>query len=223
MNGIDYLGGANYERLILDNHPSGWAAGFILTTNDPQWPKNRAWPVIRKLLATGRCPRVRVHGVWRDTHGYVARRDDPIIFRQLRKANEVQAEFPGAEIQFSPFCEHNIRGAALRNLIDRLKAQTSLTLVNSVYKGDLVGDIMNEVHGDTVAPASGRYIYSFDGTSAYERDVKAMKRAHRRADTFYLWIPQMNGRAHTKDPTPRNLRKSWPTPDDIRKLVASVR
>ena len=30
MFGIDYLGGATYGDVILNNHPKGWGAGFFL-------------------------------------------------------------------------------------------------------------------------------------------------------------------------------------------------
>ena len=68
--GIDYLGGANYGNVIINEHPAGWAAGFILNTNEPSWPKRNAWPVIESLARTGRCPLIRVHAIWDDAHTY---------------------------------------------------------------------------------------------------------------------------------------------------------
>lgn len=222
MNGLDWLGGANYGDLILREHPAGWAAGFMLNTNDPRWPKSNCWPVIEALLATGRCPRVRLQAVWEDNHTYNPRKHDALIMKELRRAIELKRKFPAVDIQFSPFCEHTARGQMLRQLFNPLLEPAKaggVRLVNSVWKGDFAffGDIINEVHG-THRPPRGVYNYSFDGLSAVDANVEQIKRQYRAAETFYWWHPAMNGRLNTNDRTPRNKRKAWPTSE----LVDSV-
>jgi len=210
MWGRDYLGGANYGELIIREHPEGWAAGFILNTNDPKWPKSNMWPVIEKLAATGRCPRIRVHAMWEDNHQYNPGKHDRIINRELLKTLAMRDRFPGVEWEFSPFCE---RGNSSGNeLFKKLAASAKgLTLVNSVYKSDLVfqATVKNEVHGPTPKPR-GAYNYSTDGSSAIDIDIESLKTTHKDASTFYFWVPQDNGRLNTNDKTARNARKAFP-------------
>lgn len=217
--GLDYLGGANYGELIVREHPSGWAAGFILNTNAPHWPKKNAWMVIEKLLDTGRCPRLRVHAVWDDAHRYNPKNHDPIIMRELKKARAISERFPNVEVQFSPFCEHNIKGAELKTLFSKIVPHAgALRLVNCVYQGDVLDWVTNEVHGSHKKPASN-YNYSFDGTACVDADVERTKAAYGDAETFYFWTSQFNGRLNPNDKTPRNLRQAWPTSDLIDSVI----
>lgn len=206
MWGLDYLGGAKFGDLLVREHPEGWASGFFANTF------GNAWPVIERLLATGRCPRVRIHAVWDDRHQYQPKEHDPIITRELRRANALKAKFPTIDVQFSPFCEHNIRGAQLVQLFTKVgNSAQGLTLVNSVYQGDtLPGDVVNEVHGTHKKPR-GAYNYSFDGLSAVDANTQKIKEQYCDAQTFYFWVPQFNLRKNTNDTTPRPQRKAVPT------------
>ncbi|NDF13039.1 MAG: hypothetical protein EB060_09540 [Proteobacteria bacterium] len=215
MYGLDYLGGAMYADVILREHPEGWAAGFFANTFGD------AWETIARLLATGRCPCVRIHAVWQDDHRYNAKRDDPVIMRELERANKLKSTFPQVQVQFSPFCEHTITGTALTALFAKVKkAAGDLVLVNSSLKGATIPASVgiNEVHGKAGAPR-GAYNYSFDGQSCVDADVEATKERHKRAGIFFLWAPQFNGRKNLNDKTPRPERKAYPTSQLIDSVI----
>ena len=218
--GLDYLGGANFGAAIKEAHPVGFGAGFILNTNKPTWSKTNAWPIMTWLLKSGRCPFIRMHAMWEDNHEYVPVKHDNLIFAEYTKALQLRLEFPGIEIQFSPFCESNAKGAQLNTLFKKLRARNAgITLVNSVFQGDFMNDfnVVNEVHGSHKKP-TGRYNYSHDGSSSVDADVESDKKKHSTAEYFYLWVPQFNGRLNSNDPTPRNRRQAFA----YSKLIKSV-
>lgn len=211
--GVDYLAGANYGKLIVDEHPDGWAAGFILNTNKPEWKISNAWPAISALCATGRCPIIRVHAVWDDRHKYNPKIHDPIIKEEFRRCAEMRNAHPHVKFQFSWFCENNMTAAQNQKMVREL-THPSIELVNSVYKGAVVGGCITEVHGNH-SPVRGRYNYSFDGSHCFDSNVQGLKKTHANADIFFFWFAQCNGRWSAdpkKDPTPRNKRSAWPYP-----------
>lgn len=211
--GLDYLAGAKYPEVISAEHPTGWNAGFFLRTFGD------AIPVIRQVAASGKAPRIRVHIIWEDDHVYVASRHDPLILSGIRLLNKVKQDFPLIDIQVSPFCEHNIRGAALDRLFNKVaKEAVGLTLVNAPYKGDKIAGILNEVHGK-VAALDPPYSFSFDGTPAEHSDVVAYRTKHKSAQSFYYWSPRFNLRWSENDDTPREQRTGIPTRRFIRSIV----
>lgn len=214
MYGMDYLGGARYSKIILASHPRDWAAGFFANTF------GNAWPTIKALASTGRCPRIRIHAVWDDLHVYNPARHDPIIDQELKRANALKDSFPALDVEFSFFCEHNIRGAQLKKLYSRCAAAAkNITIINSVWQGDIIAGAVNEVHGSKASPPrQGAYNFSFDGSSAVDSDVETILQRHRGADTFYFWVPQFNLKLTTEDKTPRPQRQAVPT----KKLIESV-
>jgi len=214
--GLDYLGGAKFGDLLVREHPEGWAAGFFANTF------GNAWPVIEQLLATGRCPRVRIHAIWDDAHKYNPRVHDPVINKELQRANTLKAKFPNVHVQFSPFCEHTIKGQQLKDLLNRCgDASRNVEIVNCPYTGDLSERFMNEVHGSHAVPAPkfGAYQYSYDGTSCVDADVEKDKAKHQRAQVFYFWHPAFNGKLNGNDKTPRPQRKAWPTAQLIDSII----
>ncbi len=210
--GMDYLGGARYARVIAQAHPQGWAAGFFANTFGD------AYPAIYGLVQTGRCPEIRIHAIWEDNHTYNSKKHDPIILRELARANKLQELYPNVEVFFSPFCEHNMDAKTVGALWNLLRPQAKVKLVNSVWKGAILAGEINEVHGTHSTP-SGDYIYSFDGMSAVDSNVPKMLKQREGARTFYFWIPQYNGKKKLSDPTPRPQRKAWPFP----RLIKSVK
>lgn len=209
MFGIDYLGGARYPDVILREHPAGWAAGFFINV-DGFGP---SWDIVRQLLATGRCPRVRLQAYWHDQHIFKPS-DTEIILDRVERTNKLKQAFPNVDIQFSPMCEHSIKGAALKALFDKVRAKArGLTLVNSPAKGDFLfeRDIINEVHGTKKPPQKGVFNYSFDGTGCVDADVENFKKTYGKADTFFWWTYQNNLLLNNNDPTPRAKRKAEPT------------
>lgn len=216
MLGLDVLGMAKFADLAIREWPFGWSCGVFANTF------GNVWPALEKLLATGRCPRVRIHAVWQDDHRYKPRRDDPVIMRELGRATALQIKFPNVEVTFSFFCEHNIVGNELYALLAAIKRNNhqNLLIVNSVFQGEIIHQrgVINEVHGDHRKP-SGPYNWSYDGLNCVDSDVEKFKRDYGDAETCFYWHPAFNGKLKLDDSTPRPLRKSWPTPELIDSII----
>lgn len=213
--GIDYLGGAKYPDVVLKAHPVGWAAGFFLNTF------GNAWPLIRKLLASGKCPEIRVHAIWADDHKYKPKIHWPIIQAEFRKAKRFKALFPDCRIQFSPFCEHTMDLATVKRIHGALEqiGLGGVELVNSVWTGALLPGGHNEVHGSKARAPSGRYNFSYDGEDAFGADVEAHKAKYSDCQTFYFWSPHLNLKYKLDDSTPRPERKYRPQVKHIKALA----
>lgn len=215
--GRDYLLGSNFGDLIIKEHPEGWAAGFILNTTDQPTKKPNAWPVIKRLLQTRRCPEIRNHAVWDDDHIYNERRDLPVILREAKRSIDIKRQFPSVDVQFSWFCEHKERRATIQKVfkaIRKLPGASTITLVNANWRGDFIYEpgVINEVHGSKSPIPKGVYNYSYDGQNVFDSNIVADKRKFRGARTYYLWCPQDNGRETLTDDTPRPDRKAWMYP-----------
>jgi hypothetical protein len=211
MYGLDLLGLAAFPKAFPRAFPKGFALGvFANTFGNP-------YPHIKRILATGKCPKVRVHGIWEDNHRYQPAVHDPLIWKEFNKLKKFAAENPGTCFQFSPFCEAI---GDLTEILSRLKEEAgNIGLVNSVWQGPAQKPklAINEVHGDADRQ-KGVYNYSWDGDNCVDGDVAASKRRHKSVDTYYFWHPSFNGRRNVEDPTPRPERKFWPTAE----LIESV-
>lgn len=222
--GIDYLGGAKYQKVILEAHPVGFAARvFANTFGNP-------WKLLDNLarISPNDVPVVGTHAIWDDKHQYIPERDDPIIFKTLSRFEElIDVADPRKEFQFSPFCEHTIKGPEFAGLWNRLneRANPKIKLVNNplltgAKRGNLCPKdwgIRNECHGSEKA-LEGDYQFSFDGLSCVDTDIEMFKQRHAKARVMYFWIPQCNGRKTEDDTTPRPERKAWPTRELIKSL-----
>lgn len=218
--GIDYLGGANYGNVIINEHPAGWAAGFILNTNEPSWPKRNAWPVIESLARTGRCPLIRVHAIWDDAHTY---RPEylPIINREQKKTIATARAFPNMRFEFSWMCENNMNSQQNGQMIETLN-DPHITLVNSVFRGFPNAGAKLEIHGDRDG-FQGPCNYSYDGTDCFQDNVA--EQIHRRSncDVFFFWSHRCNGHYGPKDKRPRDKRDAWPFENYLDAMIALSR
>lgn len=208
--GLDYLGGAKYRSVVLDEHPMGWAAGFFAQTFGD------AYPVIDALLATGRCPLVRIHLLWSDTHTF-GDKDIPAIRGLSTKYNELARKYRNVKVEISPCCEHNLKESDKYLDIVKIHAP-DCTPVNTPWNGALSKKYKNEVHGSKKDAPRGAYNYSYDGQSAVDADVSKHKKKYSSSEVFFWWVPQFNLRKNTNDKTPRPERKAVPT----NQLVDSV-
>jgi len=223
---IGYLGGANYPKIILNNHPSGWGAGFILNTNKPFWPKTNCWGVINKLGARSDFPALKIHAVWKDDHTYDPKEHNPIINKEFDLARKFKNRHHSVASYFSPMCERDNRNQAVIDLFGRLKDKADgLIILNSYAKGGAIDGIMGEVHG-TMAPPSGSYSFSFDGKQCFDADMEGFKQRHLRAELFEIWFSMCNGKYTDKakgtkgaDETPRSRRLAWPIGKHIKSVV----
>jgi len=209
MMGIDYLGGAAYPAVILREHPEGWAAGIFL------YEFGDARSIINKLLATGRCPVLRVQILWTN-HKYDPRTHDKKIVAGIKTLNAIKAKFPSVEIQASPVCEHEIRGSRLRSLMTLCaKHAKNLVLVNNPQpgKGDLMPGMLNETH-DCMKALSGDYNFSFDGTPCVDADSEKAKSVHSKSKIFFWWDARYNCHWESDDPK-RDARPDSKLTDSI--------
>lgn len=208
--GIDYLAGAKYPDVILKEHPEGWAAGFFAVTF------GNALPTVEKLLATGRCPHVRIQLLWSDAHSF-GDSDIPQIRKLSRAYQELKKRFPHVVVEISPFCEHNLNNPD--KYLDIVKAEAPDCIpVNVPWRGAFSRKYKNEIHGNHSKPV-GAYNYSFDGTNAVDSDVEAFKRQHNGSQVFFFWHPRLNLKWSMKDTTPRPARKAKPSSELIDSLI----
>jgi len=212
MWGFDWLAAGKYPDIIAREHPRKWPAGGF---TDPRLSFGNAWPIFTKLASEG-VPLLRFQACWQDNHKYVRERDWPVIQETIRKAKALKLEFPGCDVRVSPFCEHELRGAELTNLLkETLHAcGPMIKVVNSPEKtkGGYVrmDGVINEVHGSGALP-TGEYQHSYDGLPCVDVDIEMFKKKYARAEVDFLWTSQCNGRKDVHDTTPRPDRKAWPT------------
>lgn len=218
--GIDYLGGAKYGSEIVKSHPDDFAIG-IFTQKELF---GDAYPVIDKVLAKKRVPLVRYNLRWSDSHTFT-RRDFPKIVAEARRFVSLVEKYPNVECQFSGATEHRLnKEEALDLAIEVLRViPERCEYVNNPWEGKgafipPTPRTLNEVHGGKAQrpKVGGRYVYSFDGTDAFDVNVTALKKRFHDADVFFMWTSQNNGRRNVADTTPRPQRKFWPTADLIR-------
>lgn len=218
---MDYLGGANFAGKIKRYHPRGFGAGFILDTNNPDWPKTDCWPIIDHLAQAGECPIIRVHAMWDDDHQYLPRYEDAIM-RSLGELNKRAQQYHHVRFMFSPLCERDNDSPAFEKLWQSLldSRHHSIALVNSVTKARYRVNAINEFHGAKAKPQSGRFGYSFDGKNVWDQNIQKYKNDLARAEYIALWVCLFNGKWNDKakhekgaDVTPRPKRKAWPYPE----------
>lgn len=215
MFGLDQLGIAKYGNLAALEHPMGWALGaFSNTFGD-------ALPAVEKVIKTGRCPRVRLHLGWDDLH-----RDIPVttLEKEAKRVAKLVQRYPLIEWRISGQCEHTSNKARIQAVRAKvLKVMPSyVSYVNSPlvsHGGALLSDCINEVHGSGARAPAGRFDFSFDGSNCVDSDVTAIKARLKRAETFYFWNCQANGRLKEDDTTPRPKRKAFPTSHEIESWV----
>lgn len=201
--GLDHLGLAKYADLAAREHPQGWALGcFANTFGD-------SLPAVERIIASGRCPFVRVQLVWSDTHTFAAR-EVAQAYKEAARWEKLARKYPAVKFELSPFCEHNLRNPD--SYLDKIKEiAPSCTPVNTPWKGAYSKKYKNEVHGSNARALSTPYNFSYDGSGCVDADVQAHKAKHKGADVFFFWTYQFNGRRNANDPTPRPQRKFWPT------------
>jgi len=197
IKGLDYLAGAQYGNEILKAHPLGMAVGFFAETF------GNAFPVIDKLLKTGRCPLVRINLLWEDSHNYGVGHI-PKIKKLAKQCNDLANKYPNVDVRVAPFTEHNISTPDKYLDIAQQYAPNCL-IINTPWKGAFSQKYINEIHGEHQKP-NGRYQYSYDGTECTNSDVEAYKKKYGDAEVFFMWSCRFNLRYREKDSTPRPQR-----------------
>jgi hypothetical protein len=209
--GIDYVGGRNYVQTITRNHPPGWAAGFLCYASG--WKNGIG--AARALAKTGKCPIMRIAGVWRDDHSFTEK-DIPRAVRHARQVARLSIEYPEIKFLYSPWLEHRADNKLFRKCKKACR-EVLPRQVQIVCCGPAMPRGINEVHHGS--PLPGKYIFSYDGKDMFTANVRRDKAIHSGALYFFAWIPRCNGRSSLHDTTPRHLRHDWLTAKDIRKMV----
>lgn len=202
--GIDYLLAGKYPEVVIENHPKGFACGFIWEVDgSPKTDK-----VINKLLISGKCLKTRIHLSWRDDHNF-SEKDIPIAVAKAREVAKIVEKHPTVEFYVSPWLEHRASLSLLNKLVPQVKnaLPSRVKYVNSYIDGGAyLPNEINEVHHTFTVP-KGKYIHSFDGVTALDADVEKYKKVHNKAELFFFWDWSANSRYSSEDPTPRKDRK----------------
>lgn len=218
----DYILGAKYERAIIDGHPNGRGAGFLINVSGI--PSSLG--TIERLASTGKAPLIRVHGVWRDNHDFGKTQKKQAIKRAKRLAPIIE-KFPNIKWYYSPFLEPRNPRKRLYN--STLKAcRKVLPACTKLVASSLEGTVLKhadvtEMHHNGYHNVPGKKFFSFDGLDAFEADVPAWLNRANKAEVFFLWTASYNGKRDTGDKTPRKLRKNWANQTTIKTLDRTVR
>lgn len=218
MYGLDLLGVAKYAKVALQEFPEGWALGaFSSTFGD-------ARRAVKAIVASGKCPRVRIQLAWKDNHKFTTR-DFPAIRREALKWKNLVNTYKNVQWYFSGACEHkmNANDATLLAKIVQ-EALPGTKYVNCIMKGGArIKNYINEVHGDKEKPKGGEEFFSFDGTPCVDSKVTELKDLWCDCTTYFFWDSRFNGKWESSNETPRPERKGWPDARHIRSIIALAR
>lgn len=204
--GLDVLGLQKYPDLIK-HWPSGFACGVFDTEFGD------VYKTVTKLLASGKCPLLRVNLLWSSTHTY-GDKDIPAIKKRSPLYELLKQKYPDIIIEIAPFTESNLRTPDQYLEIVKEYAP-SCTPVNSIWKGNLSKYYKNEIHGSKARVLKAPYNFSYDGNSANNADVEKHKELHKNCDTFFFWTAAFNGKAKDDEKLPIEKRKHWPTHEHL--------
>lgn len=205
--GLDYIGGVNYINAIRNGHPDGFAAGFLCRASG--WKNGiRA---ARALAKTGRCPVMRIHGVWRDDHNFTEKHIS-IAVKQAEKVAKLVELYPGIKFYYSPWLEHRANLRLFRKCARACK-KVLPKKVKIVSSGLVRPRGIDEVHH--AGPLPGKYIFSFDGKDMCKSNIGYWRNIHYRALLFYGWTPKLNGKKSMSDKTERSKRSYYPKAREI--------
>lgn len=218
---IGHLAIARYGDVAAQSHPKQF--GAVVFTNTFGDAKEE----IRQLLDTGKVPFIEYNLLWSDTHSF-SRNDFPFIVSEAKKYAAITERYPNIQCAFSGATEHGLNkvdAEALSVVVIAVIPARCIYVNNpQVGKGAFLPPsekIWNEVHGADAQPPNvgGKYIFSFDGSDAFDSNVTAIKKRHARAQVFVFWTSQNNGRKNRNDTTPRAQRQAFPTIELIRALA----
>lgn len=213
MFGLDHLGLAQYPKKALQTFPDRWALGCFAETF------GNSLDAVSKILATRKVAAFRVHLLWDDDHIFGEKEVNKAL-KLFPLWHQLAIQFPNVHFFISPFCEHNLKAPdPILNKFQKLITAENCKLVNCVYNGTLSKKYINEVHGDTNRPATGDYIYSYDGSPCVDENVERLKKQHQGALIHFFWTSQFNGRKNPNDKTSRPRRKAWPTKELIESII----
>lgn len=203
--GIDYLLAGKYPEVVIENHPKGFACGFLLNVDGIP----SSLPVIRKLLDSGKCTKIRIHGIWSDIHSF-NESDINLAVTRARIVGKLADKYLSTTFYYSPWLEHRASLSLVQKLALEVKKAlpSRVKYVNSYIDGGAyLPSEINEVHHSLSVP-KGKYIHSWDGLEIMDSDVQKFKDIHSKAEINFFWGFRNNCRLELDDPTKRPDRKA---------------
>lgn len=226
--GLDYLGGAKFKQVILEEHPSGWGAGFFTKVYEDDSYKRVVWDAysaINELAATGRAPFMRLAFAWCNDHNFKKSFINKHVREEAKRFKAVFAAYKNIKFYISLVHEHRLNEREWNDLANIVKEElqgiSNYELVNTpeTRKGFVSKTLLNEYHGADTSPRGGRCAFSHDGVNAVDTNMQEYKKNYSRAEYFFIWNCQMNGRRKADDTTPRKDRKHYPVNKHIDSFI----
>lgn len=204
--GLDVLGVAKYSQVALNNWPQNFACGcFAQEFGD-------VFSFLDKLLATGKCPQVRIQLLWSDQHQYGSAQDQQAIAHLAQRYNQLAVKYPTMRIELSPYCEHQLSNPDFHCGIVAKNAPNCIPINTPEPGGAWSTQFKNETHGGGLHPnptnRSGDG--GINGHDDIDLDITSEKNKHLGADVFYFWCARFNGHWSMHNTTPRPQRADWP-------------
>lgn len=219
LDGIEYIAGAKYPKIVIEHHPKGFACGFLYQVDG----FGSAHKVINDLLSTGKCTVTRIHLSWKDSHSFNDA-DIAVVVKKAKKLNNLVKKYPNVKFYVSGWLEHR----ANLQLITKLKKEILKVMdprvkyVNSFISGGAyLPATINEVH-HTFSTPRGDYIYSWDGLEMMDSDVQKYNDTHKNALIRFRWGGRTNCKLEYDDTTKRPDRTMEACPDEkyLRSIIA---
>ncbi len=223
--GLDYLAGIKFRKVIMEEHPNGWGAGFFTRVMEDDTYRKTVWdnlPIIQELAASKRAPFIRLAFAWRDDHKFSSAQHSFVKSEAMRFKPIIESN---SDITWyvSPVHEHqlNERDWNVFSKIVRDVLGDKVTIVNCPVagKGFASKIELNEYHGADKKPRGGRFGFSFDGSNIVDADVETYKKNYSNSEYFFIWNCQMNGRRKEDDKTKRKDRKFYPINKQIDSFI----
>lgn len=209
--GLDTLGCAKYEELMVQQFPAGfWGSAFSSTFGD-------ARRVVERTVATGRPRGWKIQLAWKDNHQF-SQRDFPAIAAEAKKWRPIVERYP-IQWGFSGACENllnNQDASALRDIV-----LNELPGVIYIQSGPPIASsprVWNEVHQPAKGNAAalpGYFSFSFDGADVVNENITGQKLVMAGCQVFWIWTLNFNGNKSSNAAhgvfVPREQRRAWPT------------
>lgn len=216
---LDYLGGAKFKKVILEEHPEGWGAGFFTKVYEDDSYRKVVWDAysaVSELAATGRAPFIRLAFSWSDDHNFKKSFFKKHVQEEAKRFKAIIVAYSGVKFYISPVHEHRLNEREWSEYAEIVKKElqgVSFELVNcpETRKGFVSKTLLNEYHGADKTPRGGHCAFSHDGVNAVDTDMEEFKRNYSNSEYFMIWSCQMNGRRKADDNSiKRKDRKHYP-------------
>ena len=214
LYGLDLLLMGNYGQRAVETFPAGYALGVLWEVDGIKSPVS----AVEQILASGKCPVIRIHLMWKDNHKFT-NADIPETVMRARGVAVYVNRYPTVEFYVSPWLENEVSADLAQKVFDAIKAVLPgrTKYVNS-GPAKLPG-IAKEYH-HVLKGQSGKYMTSFDGVTCLDADVQKYKDNHANAEIFFFWDYAFNCKYSSKDTTPRPQRKLQPPAELIESIAA---